>query len=307
MNRRALLAALAAASLPGRVAAQANVVRISTAANDAGAEPFYAKELGYFVAGGLDATVGLLANGSATLSGIVSGSIDIGTANVVSAVTAFKKGLPLRIVAGASMYDGTVPQLALLVPKTSPVNTAKDLEGKTIATNPIRGIGDLATNLWMQKRNADPTSVRWIEMPLAEMGPAMVSGRIDGATVSEPFIAANRATTRIIGAPFSAMAPRFITIAFFATEPWARAHPDLVGRFADVMRQTARWANANPRRSGEILAASSKLDPQLVNEMGRVRYAESLSASDIQPNIDLAARYKLIDAPFAAQDMIFAR
>jgi NitT/TauT family transport system substrate-binding protein len=307
MNRRGVLVAAAAAALPRRALAQSNVLRISTAANDAGAEPFYARELGFFTAAGLDASVGLLANGGATLSGIVAGAIDIGTANVVSAVTAFKKGLPLRIVAGASMYDGSVPQLAILVPKTSALNAAKDLEGKTIATNPIRGVGDLATELWMQKRNADPATVRWIEMALAEMGPAMQQGRIDAATVSEPFIAANRTTTRIIGAPYSAMAPRFITIAFFANDSWARAHPDLVQKFADVMRQTARWANENPRRSGTILAASSKLDPQVVSEMGRVRYAEGVTPAEIQPNIDLAARYKLIDAAFPAQEMIYER
>lgn len=307
MNRRSLLAGGAAvfgvSTLPA--AAQTSAIRIALAANDAAAEPFYAKELGFFAGAGIDANIMVMANGGASVSGLVAGAIDVAATNVVSAVTAFKKGLPLKIVAGASVYDGTVPQNAILVPKSSSIKTAKDLEGKTVATNPIRGIGDLATNSWMLKRGADPSTVKWIEMPLAEMGTAMAQGRIDAATVTEPFIALNRSTTRMIGAPYSAIAPRFITVAWITSDQWGTAHPELVQRFAAVMRQTAIWANKNQARSGAILAANSKLNQQIVSEMGRVKYAERFTAAEIQPNIDLAARYKLIDAAFPAQDMIY--
>jgi NitT/TauT family transport system substrate-binding protein len=307
MSRAGWIAGAVASAgfVPLRAAAQGSPLRIAITANDASAEPLYAQELGLFGKEKLDASIVQLANGGAIVSGLVSGAIDVGISNVISAVTAFKNGIPLRIVAVSSIYDGSAPQLALLVPKQSPISTAKDLEGKTIATNPIRGSGDLALTAWMQLRGADPATVKWIEMPLASMGGALAQGRIDAATVTEPFIALNRSATRLIAEPYSAIAPRFATIAFVAMEEWARSHADVVGRFRAVMRETAIWANANQSKSGAILAKYAKIDPQLVAVMSRVKYGEGVSAADIQPNIDVAAKYKRIAAGFSAEDMIY--
>jgi NitT/TauT family transport system substrate-binding protein len=158
---------------------------------------------------------------------------------------------------------------------------------------------------WMEKHGADPSSVKWIEMPYAEMGAALTQGRIDAATVTEPFTTLDEAITRNIGAPYSAIAPSFMTVAWISSDSWPKAHPDLVQRFADVMRQTAVWANKHTAESGAILAKYSKMSPALVSRMARVGYAETLKASLVQPNIDLAVKFKLIDAEFPAADMIY--
>lgn len=47
------------------------------------------------------------------------------------------------------------------------------------------------------------------------------------------------------------------------------------------------------------------MNPALVNQMARVTYGEVLTAKLVQPNIDLAARYKLIDSRFSAQDIVY--
>lgn len=288
-------------------AQKSNPLRVAISTDDAAAEPLYAQELGYFKAAGLDVDLQVLANGGEILSSIASGALDIGSANLLSAVTAFKKGMPLRIVAPASMYDGSVPQVALLVPTASPIRRAKDLEGKTIATNPIRGISSISVEMWMKKNGADPSMVKWVEMPRGAMAPALQQGHVDAATMTEPFIAINKATTRILAAPYSAISPRFLTVVFSATDQWSQANPDLVRNFAGVMKRTAAWANKNQAASGAFLAARAKMEPALVGQMARVKYAEDLVAAELQPCIDLAAAAKLIDAPFPAQDMIYRR
>jgi NitT/TauT family transport system substrate-binding protein len=222
-------------------------------------------------------------------------------------VTAFKKGMPLRIVAPASVYDGSVPQVALVVPTASPIRRAKDLEGKTIATNPIRGISSISVEMWMKKNGADPATLKFVEIPRGAMAPALQQGHVDAATLTEPFLALNKATTRILAAPYSAVSPRFLTVVFSATDQWSQANPDLVRSFAAVMKRTAAWANANPAQSGAYLAARAKIDPALVSAMTRVKYEENLVAAEVQPCIDLAVAGKLIDASFPAQDMIYRR
>src|ERR1700760_3781193 len=121
MKRRGWIAGMTAAVLtPAAARAQTNGLRIAITADDSSAQPIYARELGFFKKAGIDADVGPLANGGAILSAAVSGAIDIGISNVVSAVAAFRNGIPICIVAEASIYDGSVPQLALLVAKNSP-------------------------------------------------------------------------------------------------------------------------------------------------------------------------------------------
>lgn len=299
------LAAGAALPLPARAQQHALPLQIGITADDASAEPLYAKEMNFFREGGLDADVDVLANGAAIISAVVGGAYDIGSSNVVSVVTGYQKGLPLRIIAPASVYDGTVPQAALVVPNGSPIRTAKDLEGKTIATNQIRGVSSLSMIAWMRKHGADASTIKWIEMSRGDMGGGLAKGRFDAAMLTEPFIAVNRKLVRLLGAPYSAVASRWDTVAFFTTEAFAKANPEKVARFAAVIHRTALWANANQAKSGAILAKYSKIDGDLIRQMSRVKYGTILLAADVQPCVDVAVEAKLIDAPFSASQLIY--
>ncbi len=310
MKRRELLAGSAAAvayAYPRIARAQSTPIALNVAltANDSAAQVLYAKELGFFDQAGLSVTLQLVGNGNVIAAGLVAGSIDFGNSNVLSVVTGFARGVPLTIVAPASIYDGKVPQLSVLVPKTSNIQAAKDLAGKVIAANPLRSIADSATKAWIEKAGTDSSTVRWIEMPYAEMGAALAQGRIDAAAVTEPFTTLDRETTRTLGWPYSAIAPTFMTVGWIASAPWAKANPEAVRRFQNVMRQSARWANAHHAQSGSILAGYAKIDPSVIGLMARVPYGESLRASLVQPNIDLAVKYKLIETSFSAQQLIY--
>ena len=69
------------------------------------------------------------------------------------------------------------------------------------------------------------------------------------------------------------------------------------------MRDTATWANANPQKSGTILANYLKLDPAVIATMTRVRYATQLTPALMQPLIDVTAQYSGFPA-FPARDLI---
>jgi ABC-type nitrate/sulfonate/bicarbonate transport system substrate-binding protein len=94
--------------------------------------------------------------------------------------------------------------------------------------------------------------------------------------------------------------------AFFAAKPWAQANAPLVARFAAVIRQIGAWANKNPDASADILAKYAKIDPAIVKASVRSRFATTLTAAQFQPTIDASAKYKLLDASFPAQDLLFS-
>jgi NitT/TauT family transport system substrate-binding protein len=297
-------AALALPALPAR--AQANSkINIGTVAIDALAVPFYAQDMGFFAKAGLDVTISQVNNGAAVTAGVVGGAYDIGGSNIGSLIIASSKGLPITLVTPAGEYNGREALLGILVTKSSPIKTAKDLEGKIIGTTPLGNIGQYVADNWVDKNGGDSTKLKWVEISFAETEAALVAGRIDAAVVSEPFVTQIRTVGRMLAAPYAAVAPRFQTTAYFSSKQWTQANPQLLARYITVIRETAAWANKNQQKSGDILAKYSKIDRDLIARMSRIHYGEDLVPSLLQPTIELMARYKAIDAPFSADTFLY--
>jgi NitT/TauT family transport system substrate-binding protein len=121
----------------------------------------------------------------------------------------------------------------------------------------------------------------------------------------EPQVSAARTTCRALGNPYDAIGDGFMIAGWFASTVWADDHPDLVRRFVTAMREAAVWANRNPDKSLPILAKYTKLDLQVVHGIVRARFGETLVPAALQPAIDVAAHYKLIDAAYPAQEIIY--
>lgn len=306
MDRHTFLLASAAMAAASPASAQTRPsVTIGAVMNEATMSPFYAKEEGFFENAGLNATVSVMNNGAVTLSTVLSGAIDIGGSALVSLIVAFKKGAPVQLVAPAGQFNKSSPVLAIIVLKNSPIMSAKDLEGKVIAVNPVKSLPDLATDVWIDKNGGNSSRVRYLELPNSEMEAALVQGRIAAAALGEPYFSEALGTCRVLALPFSAIAPQFPTTAYFTTTTFAKAHPDIINKFAKVMQTTAIWANENQKKAGELLAAFTKLDPTVIAKESRVLYGETLSPASIQPLIDLMASRKMIDSPYPASDMVF--
>jgi NitT/TauT family transport system substrate-binding protein len=192
----------------------------------------------------------------------------------------------------------------VMVPKDSPAKTAKDLNGKTIGVNGLKNIAEYAPALWMDKNGGDSSTVKFIEISPGETPAALEQHRIDAANLAEPQITQAKASSRIFAKTYDALGDGWMIAGYFTMRPWADAHPDLVRKFQAAIRETAVWANANPDKSADILAKIAKLEPAIVRASVRAKFGESLSAAAIQPTIDLAARYKLLDA-FPASELIY--
>ena len=295
---------LAGSSVPS-VAQVRPVIHIATIPIDSGSQAFYADAMGFFAKNGLDVKIDRISNGPAIAAGVASGALDIGFSNLVSLETAYKRGVPITLIAAAGLYLDSAPTTLLVVDKTSPMKTAKDLNGKIIATNGLKNIGQFAPEAWIDKNGGDSTTVKFVEMPFTEMAGALATHRIDAAIMAEPALTEARPTTRVIGKAYSAVGNEYLIGSWFATSTWAKAHPDLVQRFDAAMRDAAIWANKNQAKSAEILAKYAEMDARTVATMTRSRFAEALTPALVQPTIDLSAKYHAFDAPFPAQEFIF--
>ncbi len=280
-------------------------LRVMTLPIDQGAQCFYAQDLGMFKKAGLDTQVSITNFGTQVAAAVAGGSIDIGQSNIMSLAAAYANGLPFALIAGAGLYSSAKPTSMMIVSKTSPLQTAKDLNGKTVAVNGLKSITQISVQAWADQNGGDSNQIKFVEMPFVEMEGALVSGRIDAALLADP-----NATTLLAGGKtrpftkaFDAIAKQFLIGGWFAKTDWIAANADTVKKFVAVMRESAEWANkpANYKQSAEILEKYTKV---AVGNANRIVYAERLDPALIQPSIDTAAKYGLVKTAFPASKLI---
>ena len=301
----AALTAAGVASAP-RLARAASAIRFLTVGSESGAAAVYASERDFFKGAGVDVSVSIMASGGSVIPAVIGGSAEFGVSNPISLATAFARGAPLACFAATVYYRSTSPNSLLMVAKDSPVQSAHDLNGKTVAVNGLRNTPQLAIQVWLDQNGADSKSVKFTEVPFPEMGLALTSGRVDAAFFSEPALSLVRNDLRVLGDPYGAIAPQFITGSYFTTRAYAAAQPAVVANVGRALRQAATWANGHPNDTAAILARIQKLDLNRVQTMARSIYAEQLRPTDLQPVFDVAFKYGYLPTHVDAKALILA-
>ncbi len=306
MKRRSAIAALTGLCVaPASLAAVENrTVKIGDLPFDLLAQPYYAQDMGFFAKAGLQAQIESFTSGAPIAAAVAGGALDIGGANLVSLAIAHAHKVPFTVIAPSGVYSYKAPADALVIPLGSSIKTAKDFAGKIIGVNGLKNITQFATQAWIDKNGGDSSLVKFVEVSPSEQTMALASGRIDAATISEPYIEPTKKVARILSNCYDAVAPTFVVSGFFTTLDWARTNIDVVHRFQSAMKQAALWANTHRDKSAEILAKAANVDPQVVRAMYRSAYTDRFEPALMQPVIDVTVRYGGIER-FSAEELIF--
>lgn len=301
----AVAASGAFAALARRAGADEPPLRIAVAPFDGTALPYYAEAMGFYKKVGV--TVDLTSfssNGSVIAAAVAGGSIDIGSSNLVSLATGHLRNVPFTIVAPSGLFRLSSPTSMLMVPKSSPLRTAKDLSGKTIAVNALRTMSQFAPMAWIDENGGDSSAVNFVEVATRDMLPGLVSGHVDAAVIEQPFLSADADALRPFANVYAAVGSSFLLSALFTTIAFARARTDLVRRFQTATLAAAHWANLHHAETAPILAKVAKIEPSVIESMPRAAFGERLDPALIQPVIDVTVKYDGGTA-FPAADLIF--
>ena len=154
-------------------------------------------------------------------------------------------GIPLQMLAsseveGTSMADNWQN---ILVRGNSSIRTPRDLEGKTVAVNALKGVGEIMIRAAFEKLGMSSSAARLTAIPFPQMRAALNNGQVDAVWTPEPFL-----SQIISDGGRSVMAPGPVLGRYFrsAATPASRA-----GR-----RPTARSHSASGRRSVLVYAQS---------------------------------------------------
>lgn len=269
--------------------------RVGAPLADMFATPYYVKDAGTFSRIGCAVEITTIPRTSAVIAALAGGAIDLGLADPVAAVQAIHRGAPIQLLATCGLYVSSKPIAMVAVAQSSPIHHPRDLEGKTLATPQVSGLSAASTHAWLAANGVDIAKVRIVQMSMPAQTEAIARGTLDAGLMSEPFYSAAKGDLRILARPLDAIGGSFVLSAWFATRSWIEADRGRARAVVEAVYETARWANAHRAETLAILARDGKMSLKRIRGMARVPYATALDVGQLQPLLNAARTYKLID------------
>ncbi len=281
-------------------------LRVACVPNDDVTPLLYAQQSGLFRRAGMDITITPATSGAAIAAAVVSGSYDVGLISLMATITGHARGLPFVMIAPSLIYLASDPAQQLLVLKDSPIRTVRDLPGKIVSCSAIRDVSWVSVRAWADQHGVDSTAIKFVELPMSAVPAALEQKRIDVGSLLNPSLEEALATGnfRSVGAPFDGVAKRWMVAAWSTTLSFVNRNRDTIDRFASVMHVATLYVNSHHAETAPLFAAFAGIDPARVLAMKPVDLGEYLDPRDIQPAIDAAAKYGVIEKSFPAPDMI---
>jgi NitT/TauT family transport system substrate-binding protein len=246
-----------AASAPHRGNAPAAEVRVVTLPIANGLPLDLGIRKGFFAQQGIEIKKTTLQSGNDVVLALANNNGDIGYLGFVPMFIAVTSNIQM-VLAAASEVEGTSAAdnwQNILVKGNSSIRTPRDLAGKTIAVNALKGVGEVMIKAAMEKIGVRPNAFRLTALPFPQMRSALNNGQVDAIWVPEPFLsqALNIDNARIVMAPGPVMG-RYTPIGGYAARAsWQRQNPGLAARFRRAINRALAYAQSHPNEIRQML------------------------------------------------------
>lgn len=296
-------------SAAGAQAPAPTTIRFIAAPSDDLLAFWYAQSTGMFKKANLNVEVQTASTGAVVSQAVIGGAADIGRSSPQTIIAAHIRGIPLVIVApGAIHRQNTAGNAAIIVKADSPFKTVLDLQGKTVSCTAIGDVGYLGLRSLIDGAGGDSSTVKWVEIPIPAAAAAIDAGRVDAGLSTEPFMTRDITAGKVrpLVDMLNGYPGAILQGVYFSMKTFAQANPDGVARFARVLHDASTYTNVHPAETLSLLVANTGLEPDVAARMHRVPMALQWEPSQLQPLIDVAAKYKSIPQGFDARDLYFS-
>jgi NitT/TauT family transport system substrate-binding protein len=307
LQRKTFLAGLAAAAVvgPRRALADGSDLNVGFIPFDPDAVAVYARDRGYFKAAGIEPKLVPVQSPGIVAAGLLSGSLQFGTMGIGTLAAARLRGFPLLLVAPSAAITDASRDDGIFVTANSPINTAADLNGKTVGIFGLRNMQHAVFLQWIEQHGGDSSSVKFIETPLPQAVGALEAGRVDAIFLAEPYISMSQARLRVIGHYWEALARPALSLGYCATESWLAKNGSEAAKFNQAVCKAAVWANGHHAETAPIVASLTKMDPEVAQHMVRSSYGTTISAALLQPGIDAMVKHHFLEKSIDANELIW--
>ena len=218
----------------------------------------------------LDIPALLQATGAKTYDVVMTAAIGVPQAK--------SRGLELSIIATALRnHPEGGKGGSIYVKADSPYKTMTDLKGKTIATQSLPSTGTTLMRIGLWKTyglnvSYDGGDMRWVEVPATAMPGALLTGRIDAASLthSEAYNASKSKDFRVVANLDDAInkalgEPAVVAILVGYPEKLA-AKPAAYKEFARMVKASADYTRAHVDEVAGALSKETKMEPAFFSE-----------------------------------------
>ncbi|WP_427919335.1 ABC transporter substrate-binding protein [Streptomyces sp. cg40] len=255
---------------------------------------YIARDRGLFVKEGLDVTIQPVQQSIQALPALSKGQVDvIASANYVTFLQADEKGtLDLRILAEGVR---TAPHMMdVLVPKDSPIKTAADLKGRTVAVNILNNIQSLTLDAILDQQGAGHPVYRQIAFP--QMGPALQKGQVDAVHAVEPFDSAiqGELKARVLLDGGSAPVQSLPISGYVTTRAFAGKHASAAAAFRRAIEAASKLAAEDPSLVRAELPKYTKVTADQAKTINLPAYPATADAAQLRRLTELMRKQGLL-------------
>ncbi len=282
----ALLAAAAAAAAFGlglSTTASADELRIASQPFPIYAPLFVAKQKKWIeeelnkVSPGTSVKWTSFAAGPPINESFAAGQQDVGVAGDTPALVGKAAGLDTSIIAITS--DGP-KALAVVVAEKSPLASPKDLKGKKVAVTK----GSYAHHLLalvLEQGGLSFNDVELVNLPVAEIPPAIIAGTIDAGAVWEPVLTRFE-SQKAIKVLADGTGIKKGVLVLFADNVFLKAKPEQAKALLRAYKRGAEFVRADIKAAAEIISPEVNLPPDLlVTVLNRINFDPVIHDEDV--------------------------
>ena len=242
------------------------------------------------------------------MTSLVAGDSQFAFLGYVPVIVAHAKNLPIKVIANADNGAKTADKewQIIMSAKDSDIRGPKDLEGKTLALNALKGVGEVTVKAAMEAEGADPNSVKLTEIPFPEMPAALEKGRVDAIWAPEPFL------TQVLGAGghevlpvYQSLGPLFPNGAYATTDEYIAKNEKVVEGFARAINKALKYATDNPEEARKTITTFTKIPPDVVQKIRLPLWPTEIDREQLTDLIGYTQKYGVIEKTFPVEDMIW--
>lgn len=248
---------------------------------------------GFFEEEGLSLTLEKAQGGAAIVPAVIAGQYQFGFSNSTSLILASSNGVAVHAVTSGVATTGKdgADFGAVIVPSDSDIQSAKDLEGKTVAVNTLNNINTTTINQAVRDAGGDPTTITYTELAFPDIVGAVEKGDVDAGQVVEPFLTtATGKGMRQVVSNYAATDPNLTISMYFVADTYASENPDVVDRFTTATNKSLEYADANPDEVRRILATYTDIDESVLATITLPKWPTAIDADSVELLADLAVQ-----------------